>query len=229
MIFNIVSVQKAKLISSRVYHDIYHTNIKIDVLVLHYKDGFLQLLLNNSEKIHKKGEKLPENIKKIFDKILEDVNKKFNRVKLEMKITNFKVKRRNLSMVDTKNIHGTIVVENIGNMTVDKQLPEGLQNYIFNYFKESKSYGDSIAKEIANEKFVLIGYIGLRGWILESQGSHPFCIYFDYDKFILLSEKEPNIVNGDRVDQSEDVKEALNSIDDVFSDYIDEILNLSCL
>lgn len=30
MIFNIVSVQKAKLISSRVYHDIYHTNIKID-------------------------------------------------------------------------------------------------------------------------------------------------------------------------------------------------------
>ena len=30
MIFNIVSVQKAKLISSRVYHDIYRTNIKID-------------------------------------------------------------------------------------------------------------------------------------------------------------------------------------------------------
>lgn len=200
-----------------------------EVLVLHYKNGYLQLLRNNSEKIHKKGEKLPEDIKKIFDKILEDINKKFNRTKLEMKITNLKVKRRILSMVDSRNIHGNIIAEDIGNMTVDIQLPEGLQNYIFNYFKESKSYGNSIAKEIASEKFVLIGYIGLRGWILESQGSHPFRIYFDYDKFILSSEKEPNVVDGNRADQSEDVKDALDSIDDVFSDYIDEILNLSCI
>lgn len=202
-----------------------------EVLVLHYKNGYLQLLRNNSEKIHKKGEKLPEDIEKIFDKILEDINKKFNRVKLEMKITNFKVKRRNISLVNYENVHGKFVVEDtdIGNINVDIQLPEGLQNYIFNYFKESKSYGNSIAKEIASEKFVLIGYIGLRGWILESQGSHPFRIYFDYDKFIISSEKEPNVVDGNRADQSEDVKDALDSIDDVFSDYIDEILNLSCI
>lgn len=217
--WNLISVDATSFMLEPLY-------LEEKVLVLAYKGGVLQFLSDSPEVMIKKGESLPAEVKESFEELLSEVNEKFNRVKSEMKITNFKVKRRILSIRDYKNFCGNIVVEDAGDMSVDVQLPEVLQNYIFDYFKESKSYREAVAKEIVQLNFALTRYIGIKGWVLESLGNFPFRIYFDDNKFILSSEEKTNAVDINQAHFLKSVLDVLESITNVFSDYIDDdILN----
>lgn len=141
-----------------------------------------------------------------------------------MKITNFKLERRTLFMGDPEHIHGSLTIEEIGEKKVEYEIPKALEKCIYEYFEESWNYGKEYAKEILKEDFMLIGYIGLRGWVLKSKGELPFHIYFDCDKFIISSKKEPIALNGYVDDQILSVQEALEDISKYFEKDIDELL-----
>lgn len=141
-----------------------------------------------------------------------------------MKIINFKLERRVLFMGDPEPLYGSLVIQEVSEREVDYEIPKALENYIYQYFEESWNYGEKYAEEILKEDFILIGYIGLRGWILKSKGRLPFHIYFDKEKFNIYSEKEPVALDGYIDYQLTGVQQALEDISKYFEKYVDELM-----
>lgn len=140
-----------------------------------------------------------------------------------MKIVKFKVERRILNM-DTATLYGDIMLEDIGEIKVDYTILEGLVNFIDEYFRESYNYGEKIADLVKERDFILTRFIGIQGWLLKLQGDIPFHIYFDKERFIVSSEKDPKIF-GYRDHQLSEVKNALDDIYSNFNKKVDDILN----
>lgn len=140
-----------------------------------------------------------------------------------MKIVKFKVKRRILNM-DTGGLYGDIMLEDVGEMDVDYIIPEGLQKYIDEYFIGSWNYGEVVTELIEERNFILTRFLGLQGWLLELQGDISLHIYFDKERFIVSSEKDPKIF-GYRDHQLSGVRDTLDDIYNNFNKKVDDILN----
>lgn len=140
-----------------------------------------------------------------------------------MKIVKFKVKRRILNM-DTEGLYGDIMLEDVGEKDVDYTIHEGLEKSIDEYFRGSRNYGEKEAELIKDRNLILTRFLCLQGWVLELQGDISLHIYFDKERFIVSSEKDPKIF-GYRDYQLNEVKTALDDIYNNFNKKVDDILN----